>query len=180
MIVAFSTSSPVASFAAFDSQGGLLAKDARPAQGRASEACLEMLQASGIEPSEVGLWLADLGPGSFTGTRVGVVLAKTFAWTFGRETGGVSSFDLISPERTVALPNRKNEWLVRVPGGEPRLLPAGEIEAIGYAPGLPDEIHPHAANFAPLLESIRPVPPERLLPGYVVPPSISTPKRALR
>lgn len=179
MIAAFSTSSPVASFAVFDSEGGVLFRDERPAQSRAGEACLAMLGASGIDPSAVELWLADLGPGSFTGTRVGVVLAKTLAWTYDRQTGGTSSFDLIDLEVTVAIPNRKGEWLVRVPGEEPKLLPSGEIQAIGYAPGLPSEVHPHAVAFAGLLPRIGRVAPERLLPGYVVPPSISTPKRAI-
>lgn len=179
MIVAFSTSSPVASLAAFDADGTVRFHGARPAQGRASEALLELLQESGIDPESVGLWLADLGPGSFTGTRVGVVLAKTFAWTYGRETAGAASFDLIDPYAVVALPNRKHEWLVRIPGEPPKLVPAGEIEAVGYAPGLAAERFPDAARFAPLLPDLTRVAPERLVPGYVVPPSISKPKRAI-
>ena len=179
VIVAFSTSSPVASLAVFSPEGGEVWSGRKPAQGRASEAILTMLSESGVELRAVELWLADLGPGSFTGTRVGVVLAKTLAWTHGRECGGASSFDLIALDRTVAIPNRKAEWLVRVPGEAPKLLPAGEIEAIGYAPGLADELHPDATRFAALLSGLERLAPERLVPGYVVPPSISQPKRPI-
>lgn len=180
MVVGLSTSSPVASLAVFEDDGAILFRAARPAQGRASEACLGMLAESGVDPAVVTLWLADLGPGSFTGTRVGVVMAKTFAWTFGREVGGLASFDLIAPQEVVAIPNRKNEWLVRVPGEAPKLVPAGEVEGVGYAPGLAEEAFPDAERFGLWLSAIDRIPPEALVPGYVVPPSISTPKRAIR
>ena len=167
------------SVAVFDREGGAIYEGARPSQGRASEACLAMLAESAIEPAEVSLWLADLGPGSFTGTRVGVVLAKTFAWTFDTRAGGLAAFDLIDPHAIVALPNRKNEWLIRIPGEPPKLAEAGSTEGVGYAPGLSEEHFPRAAAFSQWIGKIEPVPPELLVPGYVVPPSISIPKRAI-
>ena len=178
MIAAFSTSSPRASFAAFDDEGGLVYADDAPARGAASEACLTMLQACGVAPERFDLWLADLGPGSFTGTRVGVVLAKTFAWCYGTPCGGADSFDLIAPDETVAIPNRKGEWLARTPGEEPRVVAADSLAAVGYAPGLAEEVLPLAARFGALLGRIERVTPERLVPRYVVAPSISTPKKA--
>lgn len=178
MTAAFSTSSPLASFAAFGDGGELLFEDAAPARGAASEACLRMLLASGIAPAHFDLWLADLGPGSFTGTRVGVVLAKTLAWSYGKPCGGADAFDLIAPGEAVAIPNRKGEWLARLPGRAPEVVPAESLAAIGYAPGLSEEIFPLASDFAGLLDRIERVAPERLLPGYVVAPSISTPKKA--
>ncbi len=177
LVAAFSTSSPVASFAAFEG-GRLVFADAAPARSAASDACLRMLAASGIPPERFDLWLADLGPGSFTGTRVGVVLAKTLAWSFGKPCGGADAFDLVAPGATVAIPNRKGEWLARIPGEEAKVVPADSLKAVGYAPGLDGETHPLAEGFGPLLSRIEPVAPERLLPGYVVAPSISTPKRA--
>ncbi|MER3497098.1 MAG: hypothetical protein C4320_10320, partial [Armatimonadota bacterium] len=88
MIVAFSTSSALTSVAVFGDTGEVRYIGDRTSPGAASEACLMMLSEAGIAPCKVTLWLADVGPGSFTGTRVGVVLAKTFAWTFGVPCGG--------------------------------------------------------------------------------------------
>ena len=181
--VAFSTSSPLASVAAFDDAGALVwSADAdADARHRAGEFCLSAIESNRIILPEVRLWLADLGPGSFTGTRVGVVLAKTLAWTYGAQVAGASSFDLISPNRTVALPNRKNEWLVRIPGEPPALRTKGSLEddVVGYAPGLPEEKHPEAWRFRDLLPNLVPGDPMALVPEYVVPPSISVSKRPI-
>lgn len=178
MIVAFSTSSPVASAAVFDAAGKVRYAGSRPAQGAASGACLAMLAEAAISPGEVELWLADVGPGSFTGTRVGVVLAMTFGWTHRARCGGADAFDLIARDRTVAIPNRRGEWLVRRPGESPEIVAAGSVEAIGYAPELEETAYPYAARFAGLLATIERIAPEELRPRPVVPPSISTPKRS--
>ncbi|WP_437223048.1 tRNA (adenosine(37)-N6)-threonylcarbamoyltransferase complex dimerization subunit type 1 TsaB [Planctomicrobium sp. SH661] len=51
-----------------------------------------LLQSHGLRPQEVELLAVSIGPGSFTGLRVGVVCAKTFAYAVGCPIVGVDSF----------------------------------------------------------------------------------------
>ncbi|HJP83334.1 MAG TPA: tRNA (adenosine(37)-N6)-threonylcarbamoyltransferase complex dimerization subunit type 1 TsaB, partial [Fimbriimonadaceae bacterium] len=108
MIVAFSSSSPIASVALFSESGELLADGERDASMRASEACLAILQdllkATNRKLAETSLIVADLGPGSFTGVKVAVTLAKSLAFALSVQTAGATSFDLISTDQTAVLP----------------------------------------------------------------------------
>lgn len=184
MIAAFSTSSPQASVALFSEDGEVLFKGEKLAPQAASGACMSLLQ-EGLEQlkamvGEVELWLADLGPGSFTGTRVGVTLAKTFAFANSKKAGGVAAFDLVDAQGHVVLPNKRGEWFYRSAGGTAVLvneLPAERFT--GYGTGVETITYPHAAKFASLLNRIALVDPTDLLPAYLVDPSISTPKSPL-
>lgn len=172
MIAAFSTSSPVASVALLATDGRLLYSAGEPAQGRAGEACLRLLEAGfaelGITLADVTLFAADQGPGSFTGVRVGIVLAKTLAWQQNAQCAGADAFDLVDPAGVVALPSRKGEWFVRTPGSEP--IRTREVPETVTAPS--------AAGFAHL--RLNPVSPYELVPGYLLEPSISTPKEPFK
>ena len=168
MIAAFSTSGSLASVALIDG-GRVLFAGEETAQGRAGGACLGLLESGlsslGIVLADVDLFAADLGPGSFTGVRVGIVLAKTLAWTQGAKCAGADAFDLVDPSGVVALPSRKGEWFVRTPGGG--------IDRTREAP--PSVGIPHASGFARL--ALAPISPYDLVPAYLLEPSISTPKR---
>ena len=182
MIVVLSTSSPLASAAAFSADHRLLASESMEAPMAASGACLAMLDLlfdrTNKAISDVEVFVADIGPGSFTGVKVAVTLAKALAYSLERQTGGISSFDLISADKVVALLSRKGEWFVRRPGlpvERASLLPNEEI--VGFGPGISDSHYPDAANAGPLLSLVTAVSPEELVPNYVVEPSISTPKK---
>jgi tRNA threonylcarbamoyl adenosine modification protein YeaZ len=54
-------------------------------------AIVEMLSSVKVDPSQVRLVATTFGPGSFTGLRVGVTSAKTFAYAVGAEVLGVST-----------------------------------------------------------------------------------------
>ena len=173
MIAAFSTSGPRASVALIDDGGGLLYAADEQAQGRAGEALLRLLD-EGLRSrdatlSNVDLFAADLGPGSFTGVRVGIVLAKTLAWQSGKPCAGADAFDLVDPFSTVALPSRKGEWFLRTPGRA--------IERTREEP--PSVGTPLAAGFATLVARglLRATSPYELVPEYLLEPSISKPKR---
>lgn len=51
-----------------------------------------LLAACDYTPRDIGLVAVSIGPGSFTGLRVGVVCAKTFAYTVGCFLVGVDTF----------------------------------------------------------------------------------------
>jgi hypothetical protein len=170
VIAAFSTSGPLASVALLSPEGDVLFAGEEPAQGRAGEACLRLLgrgfEATDTALAHVKLFAADLGPGSFTGVRVGIVLAKTLAWQQGAMCAGADAFDLVNPDEPVALPSRKGEWFLRIPGSD-----------IGRTREEPSRVGvPRASGFARLLAGITAVSPFELFPVYLLEPSISKPK----
>jgi len=180
VIFAFSTSSPIVSVAVFNESGDVLFSGELESKQEASNACLQLLAKSGFSVLEGSLFLADLGPGSFTGTRVGVTLAKTLAWSADAACSGVSAFDLISTEKTVVFPSKRGEWFIRPPGSEvSRSASLPELEFIGFGPGIDNPVYPHAKMFALLLISLEQIQPEQLAPLYLIDPSISQPKQPL-
>jgi hypothetical protein len=182
MTVAISTSSPLVSVAVFSLEGRLLYSGRRESPRAAGAACLALLEQLG-EPIPVGArFLADAGPGGFTAVKAGVVLAKTLAFAFGGQAAAASSFDLIDPSRTVAVPVQRGKYLVRVPGEEPCVAGQQELpaEAIGYGPAFAESSYPDASCASALIPAASWMPPESLVPSYVLTPSISTPNRPFR
>lgn len=51
-----------------------------------------LLGEAGIKPADIRRIAVSIGPGSFTGLRIGVVAAKTLAWSLGCELKAVDSF----------------------------------------------------------------------------------------
>ncbi|MGV3618394.1 MAG: tRNA (adenosine(37)-N6)-threonylcarbamoyltransferase complex dimerization subunit type 1 TsaB [Fimbriimonas sp.] len=184
MIVGFSTSSAWSSVAALARDGTVLWQAQEHAPQRAGEACVRMLRQMlgdvGGQMADVELFAADVGPGSFTGVRVGVVLAKTFAWSEGKLVAGADAFDLISPSRTVVLPSKKGEFFIRVPGEAPYRDASAPDDAVGYGPDRDPNVPPHAAGFGALVHRLEPVDPLTFAPAYLIEPSISIPKKAYR
>lgn len=172
-----SGSSPWCSVALFEG-AELLASREQEAPRAASGTLLSLLETCLAESarvlSDVEVFAADVGPGSFMGSRVGVMLAKTLALVKGRMVAGVESFNLMDTARPVAVPCRKHEWWLRVPGSEPVLateLPPGTPT---YGPGVENPVFPLARRWAPAPLEL--VAPELLVPRYRIEPSISQPK----
>lgn len=175
MILAVSTTSPLASAAIFTTDGELLDHAERHAPRNASQAIAE-LATEWLARSDLTGFVADLGPGSFTGTKVGVVLAKTWAWATGLKCGGISSFDLIAPTGLRCVPSRKGEFFVPGPAGIEVVLGWPE-SAIGY--GDEHTEYPRAARLAQVWDRIAWSSALELKPEYALPPSISQPNRPL-
>jgi tRNA threonylcarbamoyl adenosine modification protein YeaZ len=58
----------------------------------------ECLDAAGIRVSDLGKLIVGLGPGPFTGLRVGVVTAQILSYTLGLELRGVCSLDVLATQ----------------------------------------------------------------------------------
>jgi tRNA threonylcarbamoyladenosine biosynthesis protein TsaB len=124
---------------------------ARSAQTLAP-AIVRLLAEQRIEAQQIGLVATTVGPGSFTGLRVGVTAAKTFAYAVGAQVLGISTLDALAhgvpqsllagvpPEMHVVLDAQRRELFWGRFGGdltrlEPdRLVPAEEWLS-GLRPG---------------------------------------------
>jgi tRNA threonylcarbamoyladenosine biosynthesis protein TsaB len=63
----------------------------------------------GWSPKSVELVAVAVGPGSFTGLRIGVTIAKTFAYAVGAEVIGVNTLEALATQTT---PSRAPLWTI--------------------------------------------------------------------
>ena len=59
---------------------------------RAMPAIEELFEKVGIVPADIDAIAVSEGPGSYTGARIGVTIAKTLAWTLGKPLVGRFKF----------------------------------------------------------------------------------------
>lgn len=72
-----------------------------------------LLGAAGRRPAEVGLVAVSVGPGSYTGLRIGISFAKTFAWAVGAPAVAVPSLTALAGTAAAGgLPTAGGELLV--------------------------------------------------------------------
>lgn len=76
----------------------------------------QLLQQSGHAAADIGALAVAIGPGAFSGLRVGIATAKTLAWTLGIPCFGIGSLDALAagvprPDRVLAvLDAGRGEW----------------------------------------------------------------------
>jgi tRNA threonylcarbamoyladenosine biosynthesis protein TsaB len=106
-ILALETSDNINTVAAMDGSNLLselvLDRSQRSAQSLAP-AMQSLLKDVGWMPSHVQLVAVSVGPGSFTGLRVGVTAAKVFAYAIGAEVLGVSTLEAIAANAEGTVP----------------------------------------------------------------------------
>lgn len=142
-ILALETTDPVGSVAAMADGKLLLEMDLNPQQRSARSlppGIKTLLERVGWKSADVQLVALTIGPGSFTGLRVGVTMAKTFAYSVGAEVFSVNTLDAIAEAApanvsalTAIIDAQRGDIVVRSyirdlegcinPTGDQRLLP---------------------------------------------------------
>lgn len=65
----------------------------------------ELLKAASLAPGDIDVVAVSIGPGSFTGLRVGVVFAKTFAWLNDAQLVAVDTLQALA-QRVASTPGK--------------------------------------------------------------------------
>ena len=83
-----------------------------------------LLRQAGAHPAEIGLLAVGIGPGSFTGVRIGLAAARGLALSLGVEGAGVSTLAALAAGAPGALPviDAKRREVFALVGGEPVVL----------------------------------------------------------
>jgi tRNA threonylcarbamoyladenosine biosynthesis protein TsaB len=129
------------------------------------------LRRAGLPPTAVDAVATTIGPGSFTGIRIGLAAAKGIALASGARLVGVTSFDAVAVASArrdsfllVALESRREDLYIQLfdPQGDPvcepaAMMPAGLRDAVNAMIGsLPLLIAGDAAQRAAVMLSQRP------------------------
>ena len=100
---------------------------------RVLEAADGLLAAAGVEPPDLDALVVGVGPGSFTGVRIGLAVARGLALALDLEVAGVSTLDALAEGGTDVVPvidAKRREVFVRA-GDDVVALPAAAFEAPG-------------------------------------------------
>jgi tRNA threonylcarbamoyladenosine biosynthesis protein TsaB len=63
---------------------------------RVMPAIEQLMKETGVNPADLDRIVVAKGPGSYTGVRIGVTIAKTLAWTLKKELVGISSLEVLA------------------------------------------------------------------------------------
>lgn len=92
-----------------------------------------LLSEARLEPADLDALAVGLGPGSFTGVRMGLAVARGISFSLGIPTAGVSTLDVLSagaPDALAVIDAKRREVFVRR-NGEIVALPAAAFDAPG-------------------------------------------------
>jgi tRNA threonylcarbamoyladenosine biosynthesis protein TsaB len=159
MILAFDTSGAGCSAALLGADGAVLARRAEPLARGHAERLMPMIAGllgeAGLAPSGLACIAVTVGPGTFTGIRIGLAAAQGLALAAARPLYGISSFDAVAaavPEEeragrglVVAIDSRRGDFFVQIqtkagaageplvlsPTSLPTALPLGELLLAG-------------------------------------------------
>lgn len=145
----------------------------------------ELLRQTGHKPSDVGVLAVSLGPGSFTGLRIGVTAAAAWAWAAKVPVYGFSRLEALARVALREHPEVESLWVAEDAGRsnvyaaryarlktgircltKPRLMAAGRIDVGPAVPG--EHVAEELARMA-LEKGAKAVDPFRLRPDYIYP-----------
>ncbi|MHB8641674.1 MAG: tRNA (adenosine(37)-N6)-threonylcarbamoyltransferase complex dimerization subunit type 1 TsaB [Gaiellaceae bacterium] len=131
LILAFDTATSVATSALV--RDGLLLGERASVAVRVLEDVDALLQEAGVEPGELEALAVGIGPGSFTGVRMGLAAARGLAFSLDLPVAGVSTLDALAAGAPGAVPliDAKRRELFTLQEGEIVALPAAGFEARG-------------------------------------------------
>jgi tRNA threonylcarbamoyladenosine biosynthesis protein TsaB len=92
-----------------------------------------LLRRGGVRDSQVEGIAVGIGPGSFTGLRMGLITARTLAFAWGAGLAGVSTLDALAagaPDAVPVIDARRREVFARV-GSEAVVVPPAELPVEG-------------------------------------------------
>ena len=131
LILAFDTATAIATSALVCN--GVVLGERTTAPVRVLEAFDELFRGSGVEPSELDALAVGVGPGSFTGVRMGLAVARGLGLSLDVPAAGVSTLDALAAGApgAVALIDAKRREVFVEHDGEVAALPAAAFEAPG-------------------------------------------------
>lgn len=124
----------------------------------------ELLAEAGAAPRDVTRVVVGTGPGSFTGTRLGLAIARGFALARDVPVAGVSTLDALAAGAEGALPvidAGRREVFTKV-GGEPRAVQPSALEVAGVTC-----VGDGALRYRTTLEGLGALVPPDESPGHV-------------
>jgi tRNA threonylcarbamoyladenosine biosynthesis protein TsaB len=131
LVLAFDTATHVATVALVEGGQPLAERTTRPFRVLADAD--ELLAGLGATQADIAALVVGTGPGSFTGTRLGLALARGFALARHVPVAGVSTLDALAAGADGALPvidAGRRQVFTKV-DGEPRALSAAELDVDG-------------------------------------------------
>lgn len=106
----------------------------------------EIMAENGVKPQDIDLIATNIGPGSFTGIRACVTVARVMAQQLNCKAIGISSLEILAQcageNPLVALDARKNSAYLYKDGEINGAIPLDEIKTDGYTVLTDDKLQP--------------------------------------